>query len=72
VATVGCLSVLGILNLMSEGGIDGYRTASVLGYSLLPMVMLSILSALLQLQYVLINDERCIIFIIEGDYWDWC
>ena len=27
-----------LLNLMSESGIDAYRTASVLGYCLLPMV----------------------------------
>ena len=38
-----------ILNLMAETGIDVLRTASVLGYSLLPMVLLSIFSALLNL-----------------------
>ncbi|KAJ1328813.1 hypothetical protein BSLG_009900 [Batrachochytrium salamandrivorans] len=37
VATLGWLSMYAILNLMSETGIDGYRTASVLGYALLPM-----------------------------------
>ncbi|KAI9325981.1 hypothetical protein DFJ73DRAFT_791185 [Zopfochytrium polystomum] len=45
-AMLGCLSVYAILNLMSESGIDGYRTASVLGYCLLPMVILSFLSML--------------------------
>ncbi|KAJ1549619.1 hypothetical protein HK405_004264 [Cladochytrium tenue] len=46
IATLGCLSMYAILNLMSESGIDGYRTASVLGYCLLPMVILSFLSML--------------------------
>ncbi|RIB11837.1 hypothetical protein C2G38_1887213, partial [Gigaspora rosea] len=41
VALLGCFSIYMILNLMSESGIDGYRTASVLGYCLLPMVLLS-------------------------------
>ncbi|KAJ3008566.1 hypothetical protein HKX48_008454 [Thoreauomyces humboldtii] len=49
VAMLGCASVYVILNLMSESGIDGYRTASVLGYCLLPMVLLSSVSTLLQL-----------------------
>ncbi|KAG5456390.1 MAG: hypothetical protein BJ554DRAFT_3882, partial [Olpidium bornovanus] len=48
-AALGCLSMYVILNLMSESGIDGYRTVSVLGYCLLPMVVLSSLSTLLQL-----------------------
>ncbi|KAJ3300844.1 hypothetical protein HK104_000038 [Borealophlyctis nickersoniae] len=47
VAMLGWFSMWGILNLMSETGIDGYRTASVLGYCLLPMVLLSMISALL-------------------------
>ena len=48
---LGCVSVYMILNLMSETGIDGYRTASVLGYCLLPMVLLSSISVLLSLGY---------------------
>jgi hypothetical protein len=52
VALVGVLSIYGILNLMSEEGVDGYRTASVLGYALLPMVIFSSLSVLLRLRYV--------------------
>jgi hypothetical protein len=51
---LGCLSMYAILNLMSETGIDIYGTASVLGYSLLPMVVLSILSMLLNLTCVLL------------------
>jgi hypothetical protein len=38
-----------ILNLMSENGIDIYQTTSVLGYCLLPMVLLSSLAMLLNL-----------------------
>ena len=49
VATVGCLSMYFILNMMSETGIDVARAASVLGYCLLPMVILSIISTLLNL-----------------------
>jgi hypothetical protein len=51
VALVGVFSIYGILNLMSDHGIDGYRAASVLGYSLLPMVLLSCLSGILQLSH---------------------
>lgn len=50
VATLGWLAMVAILNLMSDAGIDGYRTASVMGYCLLPMVLLSILSSLLALK----------------------
>lgn len=52
-AMLGCVSVYVILNLMSNMGVDVWRTASVLGYSLLPMVLLSIVSALLKLTYVM-------------------
>ncbi|KJE94158.1 smap-5-prov protein [Capsaspora owczarzaki ATCC 30864] len=50
VGVVGCLGVYGILNLMSESGISLARTVSVLGYCLLPMVILSSISILLSLQ----------------------
>eukprot|EP00842_Homolaphlyctis_polyrhiza_P006153 jgi/Hompol1/6539/HPOL_005011-RA len=49
VAMLGWLSMYAILNLMSETGIDGYKTASVLGYSLLPMVILSSISIMFEL-----------------------
>ncbi|KAJ1929761.1 hypothetical protein IWQ60_000913 [Tieghemiomyces parasiticus] len=49
VGLLGCVSVYFLLNLMSESGVDGYRTTSVLGYSLLPMVLLSGVSLLLKL-----------------------
>jgi len=38
VALLGTTAIYLLLNLMSETGIDAYRTASVLGYCLLPMV----------------------------------
>lgn len=47
VAVVGVLSIYGILNLMSDTGIDIYRSASVMGYSLLPVVMISSLITIL-------------------------
>ncbi|KZO95610.1 Yip1-domain-containing protein [Calocera viscosa TUFC12733] len=44
VALLGSTSIYALLNLMSETGIDAYRTASVLGYCLLPMVAVGALS----------------------------
>ncbi|WWC63481.1 uncharacterized protein I303_106084 [Kwoniella dejecticola CBS 10117] len=38
VGLLGTTAIYLLLNLMSESGIDAYRTASVLGYCLLPMV----------------------------------
>lgn len=43
IALLGTLAVYTLLNMMSERGIDAYRTASVLGYCLLPMVGLGTL-----------------------------
>ncbi len=53
VAMLGCLSIYGILAMMSESGVGFYQTASVLGYCLLPMVILSSFSILLRLRGVL-------------------
>ena len=44
VFVVGLLGLWGVFNLMSLKGIDIYRTASVMGYCLLPIVMLAALS----------------------------
>jgi len=44
IALLGSLSIYALLNLMSTTGIDVYRTASVLGYCLLPMVGVGALS----------------------------
>ncbi|CAO3670152.1 unnamed protein product [Rhizopus stolonifer] len=52
VGVMGVVSIYLILNLMSENGIDGSRTASVLGYCLLPMVMLSGFSVVLKLDNI--------------------
>ncbi|KAJ1507700.1 Protein yipf5 [Coelomomyces lativittatus] len=41
VATLGCVSMYCVLNLMSENGINWATTSSVLGYCLLPIVLLS-------------------------------
>ncbi|KAF7721457.1 hypothetical protein EC973_004659 [Apophysomyces ossiformis] len=49
VGVLGVASIFLILNLMSENGVDWTRTASVLGYCLLPMVMLSGFSVVLKL-----------------------
>ncbi|KAG0042873.1 hypothetical protein BGZ83_012077 [Gryganskiella cystojenkinii] len=49
VAVVGCTVLYLILNLMSPQGVDIPKTASVLGYCMLPLVMLSSLSTLFTL-----------------------
>lgn len=49
-ATVGCLAVYFVFNLMSQRGIDLYRSTSILGYSLLPMVILSFFAVFLPLK----------------------
>jgi hypothetical protein len=38
VGLLGTTSIYLLLNVMSETGIDAYRTASVLGYCLIPMI----------------------------------
>jgi len=48
---VGCILLYGILNLMSEEGIDMYRTMSILGYCLLPIVFLAALNVVVNLRY---------------------
>ena len=53
VGVMGVVSIYLILNLMSENGIDWSRTASVLGYCLLPMVMLSGFSVVLKLDNII-------------------
>jgi len=46
---LGCFFCYLILNLMCEQGIDIYRVISVLGYCLLPMVLLAFCSLLYSL-----------------------
>ncbi|GAA5860053.1 hypothetical protein JCM5353_004275 [Sporobolomyces roseus] len=49
VALIGSASMYALLNLMSPHGIDAYRTASVLGYCILPLVLLSMFNVVLNL-----------------------
>ncbi|KAG8966811.1 hypothetical protein FRC03_011334 [Tulasnella sp. 419] len=53
IALLGSASIYLLLNLMSPSGIDAYRTASVLGYCLLPMVGVGALSVTLKLNSTL-------------------
>ncbi|GJN89443.1 hypothetical protein Rhopal_002429-T1 [Rhodotorula paludigena] len=53
VALIGSVSMYCLLNLMSESGIDAYRTASVLGYCILPLVLLSMVAMVLSLDTML-------------------
>ncbi|KAF9820313.1 hypothetical protein IEO21_01527 [Rhodonia placenta] len=49
VGLLGSASIYTLLNLMSEKGIDAYRVVSVLGYCLLPMVVVGALSVMVTL-----------------------
>jgi len=49
VGLLGSASIYSLLNLMSEKGIDAYRVVSVLGYCLLPMVVVGALSVMVTL-----------------------
>ncbi|MCO5596205.1 hypothetical protein L7F22_050265 [Adiantum nelumboides] len=44
VALIGDFSIYLLLNMMSDKGIDAYRVASVLGYCILPLTLLSFFS----------------------------
>lgn len=44
IGVVGCLGIYVLMNLMSERGVDIYKTASILGYCLLPVIILAGLS----------------------------
>lgn len=47
----GCVLIWGLINLMSQkGGIDVYRTMSVLGYGLIPVVIMAFLGIFVSLQ----------------------
>jgi len=49
---LGTISLHFILNLMSPTGINLFKTASVLGYCLLPLVLTSALGVILSLEWV--------------------
>mmetsp|Transcript_23157 Transcript_23157/g.38101 ORF Transcript_23157/g.38101 Transcript_23157/m.38101 type:complete len:224 (-) Transcript_23157:164-835(-) len=42
--SLGCIGIFVVINLMSVKGLDLYKTASILGYCLLPMVFLAFIS----------------------------
>eukprot|EP01101_Sappina_pedata_P008783 TRINITY_DN4946_c0_g1_i1.p1 TRINITY_DN4946_c0_g1~~TRINITY_DN4946_c0_g1_i1.p1 ORF type:complete len:254 (-),score=68.10 TRINITY_DN4946_c0_g1_i1:85-846(-) len=50
VGIIGCISIWFVMNMMSESGIDFPRSVAVLGYCLLPMVLLSGLSVFITLK----------------------
>lgn len=50
-SATGCVLIWMLINLMSQkGGIDMYRTASVLGYGLIPVVIMAFLGIFVSLQ----------------------
>ena len=49
ITALGCLGMYSLLNLMSEQGVSAMCIGSVLGYCLLPMVILSFISSLIKL-----------------------
>lgn len=53
VALLGTISLHLILNLMSENGLRFTRTASVLGYCLLPLVLISAVGVLLSIDSII-------------------
>jgi hypothetical protein len=53
IGVVGCLAMYALLNLMSMAGVSVSCIVSVLGYCLLPMVLLSSLAILISLQGLL-------------------
>ena len=53
ISIIGCTLMWILLNLMCPRGIDVYRTVSVLGYCLLPMVIFSGCAVLLSMQGII-------------------
>ncbi|SGZ33363.1 BQ5605_C041g11960 [Microbotryum silenes-dioicae] len=73
VALVGSASIYILLNLMSERGIDAYRTASVLGYCLLPLVLLSMISVVVSLDSLIMSvPSGSLGYIVSGSSIAWC
>ncbi len=62
-ATVGCIAIYIIFNLMSLRGIDLYRSTSILGYSLMPIVMLSFFAPMKYFRwFVGLTGSACILW----------
>lgn len=57
ISAIGCLGMYCLLNLMSMTGVSFGCVASVLGYCLLPMILLSSFGVLFSLQWVVRNPE---------------
>ena len=85
VFVVGLLGLWSLLNLMSDRGIDIYRTASIMGYCLLPIVALAALSIPVDLRGALgaplvalavgwCSNAAALFFVIslEADDRRWC
>ena len=85
VFVVGLLGLWSLLNLMSDKGIDIYRTASIMGYCLLPIVVLAALSIPVDLRGALgaplvalaigwCSNAAALFFVIslEADDRRWC
>ncbi|ELR22531.1 Yip1 domain family, member 5, putative [Acanthamoeba castellanii str. Neff] len=52
IGVLGCLGVYVMMNLLSERGIDIYKTASILGYCLLPVIGLAGLSIFIRMNSI--------------------
>uniref|UniRef100_A0A7N5K9H5 Protein YIPF n=1 Tax=Ailuropoda melanoleuca TaxID=9646 RepID=A0A7N5K9H5_AILME len=59
ISAIGCLGMFCLLNLMSMTGVSFGCVASVLGYCLLPMILLSSFAVIFSLQCALKNMLRC-------------
>ncbi|GAB1289706.1 Protein YIPF7 [Apodemus speciosus] len=64
-SAIGCLGIHALLNLMSSSGVSYGCVASVLGYCLLPMVILSSCAVFFSLQNILENYWSQTCFISE-------
>ena len=57
---IGCTVVYSLINLMHQEGVSFDRTASVLGYSMLPIVMLATIAPVVSLQCVAVSSQRAL------------
>eukprot|EP00299_Pterocystis_sp_00344_P012199 c5821_g1_i1.p1 GENE.c5821_g1_i1~~c5821_g1_i1.p1 ORF type:complete len:242 (+),score=41.05 c5821_g1_i1:65-727(+) len=64
VGSIGCVSMYLLLMLMSDLPVDMYRTVSVLGYGLLPLVILALIAPFISLQssFGLVVSALCILW----------
>lgn len=63
VGVIGCLGLFAVLNLMSTCGVSVSCVISVLGYCLLPMVLLSAISVIFSLQWDLLFSYLLVIHL---------